>query len=179
MFTKKIIKGILQKHGIEDFKWINPHDIVVSQWVRMKCMYGCKDYGNTATCPPNVPTVAECERFFKEYKYVAVIHFEKAVDQPEDRFPWTRKINQKLLTIEKEIFTLGYERVFLLFMDSCNICKSCTEKKEDCKEPRLARPTPEALAMDVYTTVRKIDYPIQVLSDYDKKMNRYAFLMIE
>jgi predicted metal-binding protein len=34
--------------------------------VRMKCMYGCASYGRKACCPPNTPTVAECERFLKE-----------------------------------------------------------------------------------------------------------------
>jgi hypothetical protein len=35
------------------------------------------------------------------------------------------------------------------------------------------------MAMDVFATVRKIGYPIQVLSDYSQEMNRYAFLLIE
>jgi predicted metal-binding protein len=46
-------------------------------------------------------------------------------------------------------------------------------------EPKLARPTPEALGVDVYSTVRKANYPIQVLSDYSQMMNRYAFILIE
>jgi hypothetical protein len=33
--------------------------------------------------------------------------------------------------------------------------------------------------MDVYTTVRKLGYPINVLSDYKQEMNRYAFLLID
>jgi len=35
------------------------------------------------------------------------------------------------------------------------------------------------MAIDVYATIRKLGYPIQVLSDYSQKMDRYAFLMIE
>jgi hypothetical protein len=35
------------------------------------------------------------------------------------------------------------------------------------------------MAVDVFTTVRKLGYPIQVLQDYDQAMNRYAFLLIE
>lgn len=47
------------------------------------------------------------------------------------------------------------------------------------QEAKLARPTPDALAMDVYSTVRKLGYPIDVLSRYDQEMNRYAFLLID
>jgi hypothetical protein len=35
------------------------------------------------------------------------------------------------------------------------------------------------MAMDVFATVRKLGYPIEVLTDYDQAMNRYAFLLIE
>ena len=43
----------------------------------------------------------------------------------------------------------------------------------------LARPSPEALAVDVFGTVRSLGFPIEVLSDYDQTMNRYAFLLVE
>jgi hypothetical protein len=35
------------------------------------------------------------------------------------------------------------------------------------------------MAMDVYSTVRRAGYPIEVLPDYDRAMNRYSFLLIE
>ena len=35
------------------------------------------------------------------------------------------------------------------------------------------------MAIDVFATVRKIGYPIEVLFDYSQAMNRYAFLLIE
>ncbi len=179
MNTQDKVDAIIQKQGYTDYKWINPAEIIVSQWVRMKCTYGCGEYGKTATCPPNVPAIEECERFFRDYSSGIVIHFEKELENPEDRFAWTRKINLRLLDLEKEIFCSGFEKAFLLFMDSCNFCKMCKERKEDCLEPKMSRPTPEALGMDVYSTVRKAGYPIQVLSDYKQKMNRYAFLLIE
>ena len=133
----------------------------------------------SAVFTPNVPSFTECEKFFKEYRKAVIFHFEKQMPKPEDRFKWTKKINLKLLKLEREVFISGYEKAFLLFMDSCNICPECPGVKEECKEPKLARPSPEAMCIDVYSTVRKHDYPIVVLSDYKKKMNRYAFLMIE
>ena len=179
MVDRKNFEERFIAHKFNDFRWIDPKTIVTAHWVRMKCIFGCREYGKTASCPPNIPSISECERFFKEYKEAVIFHFEKKVARPEDRFAWTRKVNLKLLKLEREIFLSGYEKAFLLFMDSCNICKECGGVKEKCKEPRLARPTPEAMGVDVYTTVRNAGYPIQVLSDYTKTMNRYAFLMIE
>jgi predicted metal-binding protein len=70
------------------------------------------------------------------------------------------------------------EKTFVLFMDSCNLCSECAGNLRACKLPKMARPTPDALAMDVYTSVRRLGYPIQVLSDYSQTMNRYAFLLL-
>jgi predicted metal-binding protein len=76
------------------------------------------------------------------------------------------------LGLEKEIFCSGFEKVFLLFMDSCNICKTCQERKEDCVESKMSRPTPEALGIDVYSTVRKAGYPIQNWNGWREKISR-------
>ncbi|HEB36204.1 hypothetical protein LCGC14_1185190 [marine sediment metagenome] len=179
MVDRKQLEEKFMAHNFKDFKWIDPKNIVISYWVRMKCMFGCDEYGNAAACPPNAPSFSECEKFFQEYKEAVIFHFENQVPKPEDRFKWTRKINLKLLKIEREVFLSGHEKAFLLFMDSCNICDECQGLKEKCKEPILARPSPEAMCIDVYSTVRKHDYPINVLSDYSQKMNRYAFLLIE
>jgi predicted metal-binding protein len=179
MNTREKIEQLAKKHEVKDYKWLDPKSIVVEQWVRMKCMYGCSEYGRTATCPPSAPSITECEKFFKEYMSALVIHFEKSVEKPEDRHAWTKNINSQLLELERDVFISGYRKAFLLFLDTCTLCDGCPGKREKCKEPKKARPTPEALGVDVYATVRKIGYPIEVLSDYSQTMNRYAFLLIE
>jgi predicted metal-binding protein len=172
-------EALFTETGLTDFKWIDPRHIIVSEWVRMKCTYGCKSYGKNATCPPNMPPVPDCRRFFDEYQTGVIFHFEKAVDKPEDRHAWSRKTNLELLKLERAVFLAGYQKAFLLFMDSCSLCADCTGKKEDCRNPQSARPSPESMAIDVFSTVRGYGFPIQVLSDYNQAMNRYAFLLVE
>ncbi len=179
MLDRDQLEMLFHKHGYKDFKWLNPKEIVVAQWVRMKCLFGCNEYGRTATCPPNVPSVSECQQFFSEYSTGAIFQFQKTVAKPEDRHRWSKGIDQKLLKLEKEVFVAGYQKAFLLFMDSCTLCAECSGKRETCKNPAMARPSPEAMAIDVFSTVRKYGYPIEVLSDYSQMMNRYAFLLIE
>ena len=69
------LETLFARHGYTDFKWINPQAIVVAQWVRLKCTFGCANYGRNASCPPNVPAVAECRRFFDEYSRAVIFHF--------------------------------------------------------------------------------------------------------
>ncbi len=173
------LEGLFAKHGYTDFRWIDPQDIVVAQWVRIKCMFGCGEYGRNACCPPNVPSALECREFFDGYEKAAIFHFEKIVDVPEDRHEWTRGVNAGLIALERAVFLAGYHKAFLLFMDSCGLCEKCPGVRGRCKEPLSARPTPEAMAVDVFSTVRRVGYPIEVLSDYRQTMNRYSILLIE
>jgi predicted metal-binding protein len=173
------LEGLFKKHGYADFKWINPKEIIVSRWVRMKCTYGCANYGKNASCPPNAPSVSECRQFFDEYTTAVIFHFEKTLDKPEDRGPWSRKVNQELGKLEREVFLSGYQKTFLLFMDCCRICDECAGRREECRNPKMMRPSPEGMAVDVYATVWQYGFPIQVLSDYSQAMNRYAFLLVE
>jgi len=177
--NRKQLENLFHKHQFTDFKWIDPHNIVVSQWVRMKCTFGCKEYGKNACCPPNTPSLNECRTFFSEYREGVVFHFAKKVEKPEERHEWTKGVNSRLLSLEREVFLADNPKAFLLFMDSCGLCKNCAEERIECKNKRSARPTPEAMTVDVFSTVKQLGYPIEVLSDYSKTMNRYAFLLIE
>jgi predicted metal-binding protein len=173
------LEALFKNNGFTDFRWLDPKEIVVAQWVRMKCMFGCDEYGRTATCPPDVPSLAECERFFREYSQAVVFHCSTRVEKPGDRHAWTRGLNIKLLKLERDVFCAGNQKAFMIVLDSCTLCADCSAQRTTCKEPLLARPTPEALGVDVFATVRKVGYPIDVLSSYDQEMNRYAFLMID
>ena len=175
---RKNLDAIIQERGYTDYKWVDPQKFVVSQWVRMKCKFGCGEYGRGGACPPQTPSVSECSQFFNEYSDAVILHFEGIMDKPEDRHNWSRKINAKLVKLEREIFLSGCERAFLLFMDSCCFCKECSGDRETCNEPKMARPAPEAMAVDVYSTVRRFGFSINVRTEYDQKMDRFAFLMV-
>jgi predicted metal-binding protein len=179
MLSKAVLENMFRNRGLADFRWIDPASIVVAEWVRMKCRFGCGEYGRKASCPPNVPSVPECRQLFQEYSSAVVFHFAKKFAQPEERHSWTREAGRKLLGLERDIFLSGHPKAFLLLLASCALCRTCTVERTTCKKPQLARPTPEAMAVDVFSTVRAVGYPIQVLSDYAQEINRYAFLLVE
>ena len=176
---KSRIESLLKKHGYSDYKWTRPKEVVVSHWVRMKCMFGCNEYGDNAACPPNVPPVSECRRFLDEYESAVVLHFQKRLEDPEARHLWSQGINENLLRLERDVFLAGFEKTFLLFMDSCSFCRECPGARGECNRPESARPSPEALGIDVFATVRRVGYSIEVLADLTQTMNRYAFLLIQ
>jgi predicted metal-binding protein len=179
MVDKGLLEKIFRDHGFDDFKWIDTRDIVVAQWVRFRCLFGCPAYGKIGSCPPNVPSIAECREMISEFSEAAVFHFEKALEKPGDRKPWGKAVITKLLETERSVFLAGYYKAFLAPFDACGFCETCTPSRTECKNPRLARPGADALGIDVYATVRNVGYHIQVLKEYTEAMNRYAFLFIE
>jgi predicted metal-binding protein len=177
--ARAALEALFAQHGLTDFRWIEPRRIVVAQWVRIKCAFGCGEYGRNAACPPNTPSVAECREFFREYRTASVFHFAHAVETPEQRKPWAREVNAQLLQLQQAVFLAGYPKAFLLFMDSCRVCAECTGVRAQCRVPQSARPSPEGMAVDVFSTVRQVGYPIEVLTDYRQAMNRYALLLVD
>ena len=179
MIDKSRLQDLFNQHGFTNFKWMAANDIIVAQWVRFRCMFGCPQYGKSCMCPPNVPTIEECRKMISEYHDVAVFHFEKQSESPEERKVWSRDTAQKLIKLEREVFLDGYYKTLLVSFSSCALCESCIGNRAECRNPRLARPGADSLGIDVYATVRGIGYPIQVLKDKTEPMNRYAFLLIE
>jgi len=179
MPEKEQLETIINKHGYQDFKWFDPKSVVVAEWVRMKCAYGCPSYGKMAACPPNTPSVEACRRFFDEYKRGIVIHIQGMQPERPERLKWSAKTNLILSKLERDVFLSGNPKAFLLFMDSCHLCADCTASRQDCKEPKLARPSPEGMAVDVFTSVRQWGLPIEVLTESSQQMNRYAFLLVD
>jgi predicted metal-binding protein len=178
MTTKEKIESIVIGHGFSDYHWINPQDIIVSQWVRIKCTFGCTDYG-LGTCPPNTPPVNECKTFFSEYNNGLIIRLNKFADKNSYPSDWSRNMTNKLLEIEKQIFLSGNPKAFLLNQTCCALCKDCSGNRLDCKDKKNSRPSPESFAVDVYQTVRNAGMEINVISENPSEINRIAILLID
>jgi len=179
MDAAKDLEPLFRTRGFTDYRWIAGKQVVTGEWVRLKCMFGCKGYAKRACCPPNLPSVEECRRFFDEYSAAALFHFRKKTPSAEERRAWGREVNESLLALEREVFLRGYYKAFLLYMDACRVCPECVGTRELCRDPVRARPGVDAMAVDVFETVRNLGYPIEVLKDPTQEMNRYALLLVE
>lgn len=178
MTTKKKVESVVLKKGFSDYKWINPKEIIVSHWVRVKCTFGCSDYG-LGTCPPHTPSVNDCTSFFKEYEKGLIIRLTKFADKNSYPADWSKEMTNKLLDIEREIFLNGFQKVFLLNQTCCTLCKDCSGNRADCKDKTRSRPSPESFAVDVYQTAQNAGMDIHVVAKNPSEINRIAILLIE
>jgi predicted metal-binding protein len=173
------LEQLFQEHDLNDFRWIIPSELVVSHWVRFKCMWGCNNFNVRANCPPNTPPVEDCRKFIDGYSTATIFHFAKSVSNTEERFKWTKGINESLLKLERSVFLSGYYKAFALYVDACRSCQECAGTRDKCKDKKSSRPAPDSLAIDVFQAVRKVGFPISVLTDPLQIMNRYGFILIE
>ncbi|WP_066628869.1 DUF2284 domain-containing protein [Labilibacter marinus] len=168
---------IIKDQGFIDYKWINTKDIEVAHWVRVKCQFGCSDFG-LGTCPPNTPDVEDCRKFFNEYKKAIVIRLNKKADRNNYPSDWSKEMTNNLLKLEREIFLANYPKVFLLNQTCCSICKDCSSNRLQCKDKKNSRPSPESFSVDVYSTLKNVGMEIQVVSENPGEMNRIAILLV-
>lgn len=175
------VEAILQEQGYPDYRWISGKEVELGHWVRLKCMYGCPSYGKNLSCPPNVPTVKECKKIFKDYKHILVLKFSRTFEDPSELGAWTNEINKGLLKLEHAVFMKGHHKAMALYCDECRLCdKGCPKgERRNCKDQANARPSPEGMGVDVYTTVRKAGFEIKVLEEKTEEMSRFAFLLVE
>jgi predicted metal-binding protein len=173
--TERILND--QEYG--DFKWITGRGVVTARFVKFKCMYGCPDYGRRGACPPHVPPLEECRELFLEYEHIAVLRFQARAADIESWEDWSAQTNRGLLQLERALFMAGHHKAFALFMDKCLLCEDCPGTRLDCKDKANARPSPEALGVDVFATVRNAGYEIGVLGGRHELVSRFAMVLVE
>lgn len=174
MADQAALQRLFQQNGCREFRWIDPTEIVVAQWVRLKCAFGCDSYGRSAACPPNTPSIAECRALLHEYRIASIFRYDVRFHDADERSAWTRQTNLDLLKLEQEVVAAGHPKAFLLFLDSCNFCRDCAKSRTGCRNRTMARPSPQAMGIDVVATATRIGFP-----ENGEGGRNYAFLLLE
>lgn len=158
--------------GASDAKPIRAEDIVVRDWVRLKCQYGCDGYGSSLTCPPYSPTPEQLRKILEGYDWAILIRCGPRKQESDRKSP--REIVVKL---ERVVFLRGYYSAFGLGSGPCPYCSECNLK--ECVHPDLARPSMEACGIDVYATARRTGYNLRVVKNQDEKPTYFGLLLVQ
>jgi len=153
--------------GAVDAKVIDAKNVIVEDWVRLKCQYGCGNYGKALTCPPYSPTPEQMKLALKGYSRAILMRLP-------DESVATHDVVAKL---ERHVFLAGYYSALGLPAGPCERCKKCNLKH--CVFPRLARASMEASGIDVYATARKNGFHIEVLKTRRQKPTYFGLLLVK
>lgn len=166
------VKRVLQL-GAEEAKIIDTKNIVTGNWVRLKCQYGCKGYGNRLTCPPFSPTPEYTKKMIAEYKKALLLTYHSKPGQERAK---RRKMHRVVARLEREIFLDGYYKAFGMVAGPCRYCVPC-KVNDACKFPEYARPAMEACGIDVYQTARNSGLKLEVAQS-TKYISKYCCLIL-
>lgn len=157
------------RSGMIDPKIIRVRNIVLGEWVRWKCKYGCPSYGKWLTCPPYSPTPTETRALLREYRSALLFRMK----------PDARKMLESLTDLERRIFLEGYRKALAFSGGSCNLCKVCNIRSRVCRKPEIARPSMEACGIDVFETARKAGYEVSILKHKKSKFTYFGMIILD
>jgi predicted metal-binding protein len=172
MKHKKVLDNIislLKERGASSVILINSADIIIDERVRLKCRVPvCDSYNKNLMCPPHVPSVAEFRETLKKYKKAILLQVsselsEKSAKAPtEEVFLPARKLHELVNLGEREAFAAGFRFAAGFIGGCCRLCDECIAAQggTSCRVPFKARPSMEAMGIDVIATAEKAGLPL-------------------
>ena len=182
--------------GATRAKIIPAREIVVDERVRLKCAVPrCSCYATHLLCPPNLISVDEFRLILSKYKVGIIVQVESALDSSDkSRRPltgnlcerventtasrtWQLKLHRIVNSIETEAFKRGYYLAAGFIGGECALCTKCISPRsgKPCRRPFEARPSMEAMGIDVIRTCSKVGMPISLSS---RKKVRWTGLVL-
>ncbi len=150
--------------------------VVMDPRVRLKCQIPrCAHYGRNLMCPPNCVGPEEFARSLERYKSAILVQAKIITDlaslerrlgatslieviNDEDYRRQlrasTRSFEELLTKLERDAMMLGHRFALALSGGSCSLCDECVgiSSGEKCRHPFEARPSMEAVGIDVILT---------------------------
>jgi predicted metal-binding protein len=160
--------------GASQAKIVLAEEIPVDERVTLKCRIPrCFGYGAGAHCPPNALKPSELQELLKKYKWA--IFFIK--DVPAEVIARNKETIKERVAVYQEIYKIVsslesmafYDGHYLAFGFAAGSCRHtfCGQQKDcqamqgdKCRFPLIARPSMEAVGIDVYKMVAEADWDI-------------------
>ena len=155
--------------GVQEVRVINVDTVVVADWVRQKCRFGCGGYGQCLTCPPYSPAPAETRAMLGHYRRGVLLHNHGR--------KWGA-IQDAVAALERDFFLEGYHKALAMGSGPCHLCDAC-DTDGPCRHPREARPAMEACSIDVFSTARANGFTIRTVKTRQQTPDFFGLVLVE
>jgi predicted metal-binding protein len=169
------LEKMAKEGGASAFVKMPTSQVVTAHWVRLRCQFGCKNYGTRLTCPPYSPTPEETRQVLEEYKTAYLVRYDGFVgfdtyppkDIPDAMNKLSLHVCDEIIKMERHAFLSGYYKAFSYGAHKCRRCDVCAlaEGKDKCKFPTEARPSLESAGIDVFATAHIAGIDTEVVKD--------------
>ncbi|KKM11482.1 hypothetical protein SY88_08495 [Clostridiales bacterium PH28_bin88] len=159
---------LIKREGATAVKLIVVDNVVVDERVRLKCQVPlCPDFGRALMCPPGLPSLAEFRQVLEKYRQALLIQVASRVSTlpPQDHqavYAPARELHRLVNLVESKAFSMGLRFAAGFIGGSCRLCDTCVGvgSVEPCRHPFKARPSMEAMGIDVVATVERAGMPV-------------------
>ncbi len=171
------IFSVLKEQGASEVHLIPVKSIVVDERVRLKCQIPlCDTYGRNLMCPPNLPSVEDFRRALGRFSQGILIQVSASIPMQsggnlsEDVFASARKLHELVNRGERMAFEGGLHFATGLIGGCCRLCDECVAVlgETKCRFPFKARPSMEAMGIDVFSTLENVGLPVAGLPICDR-----------
>jgi len=164
---RKVI-DTLKKKGASEVKIIKASDVIVDERVRLKCQVPiCDSYGKNLMCPPYLPSVMDFRDALARYDRALLVQLsvplhKKTKGKAKEVFDPARVLHELINLGERLCFEAGFRFATGLIGGCCRLCEVCIvmEPEGHCRHPFRARPSMEAMGIDVIGTLEKAGLPL-------------------
>ena len=165
-------------------------DVVLDPRVTLKCRVPlCAGYGRNLMCPPFAPSPERFAAALARYTTAIVVqqpipltapelrarHGDKSLGELHDSAAYRQALATSqnglatvVSTLEREALGLGYPFAAAFGAGECRLCDECvaagtgTSQGEACRKPFQARPSMEAVGVDVLATAAAAGLPARM-----------------
>jgi predicted metal-binding protein len=179
------LKDVASDLGADEAKIIDTKDVVVDKRVRLKCSVPvCASFGRNLMCPPNIMPVEEFASIMELYGKALILQVEAEHDSTDktesclskrtcdelerstNTIDWKIKLHKLVNELETAAFKEGFYLAAGLIGGDCSLCPECVtpQSGEPCRHPFKARPSMEAMGIDVLKTCDNVGLPLHLSS---------------
>jgi predicted metal-binding protein len=147
--------------GIPICRELDPRTLQPEERIRALCREDkCGHYNRHHLCPPLVGSLEQARQRLAGFGQGVLLQWSRALDVGQDWAGVERSmVDFHLLVLELEAALVadGLDRAWGLIGGNCRLCAPCTAAAgEPCPDPARARPSLEALAVDVIALLARL-----------------------
>ncbi len=151
------------RQGAAAAEWISIQDIVLDERVRLKCQIPlCDSYGRNLMCPPRLPEVSKFRETIALFSQALLVQLAAPLTAKPSRsrkevYLPAKRLHALINRLEKMAFEEGCYYATGLIGGCCRLCPECAAVRGEtkCRHPFQARPSMEAMGIDVMATLEK------------------------
>lgn len=160
--------------GASDAQVISADIIAVEDKIIRFCKNPhCPSYGKSLNCPPHCMKPDAFRSLKKDFKYGLIFKIDVPTEilLSEDQFKEFRKVYEIVAELESKALQAGYTRSRGLGAGSCKpvFCpeQACQalRKGESCRFPDIARPSMEAVGINVFKLIKQVGWEIHKITE--------------